>query len=290
MKELKTISNLINDFNAKYSLTWFLECKSKFQLIPDNLHNSSVMFMANIQYLIYENDTLKEVLIQEEYTLYDFCYGLKDIYTGHLQENKFETVGEFEDGYPKEILIKGEEFINTLPDPSLIIWKKELLNCFEKNLSFCKSPQDEIKYLQFEISHLKELIKSYKASSEYVIIIGKFISTEIIKPLENKYEFAQERNLIINHDETKTAILFNLSNAQFCKLFFYLVEKGIIDYENNPTELSELLSKSIKTKHKGKFKSPHPISIARAIPRGSEFIFKGSLPKIEDFISSLTKE
>ena len=290
MNELKTISSLIDDFNAKYSLDWFLECKNKFEQIPDNLLKSGSKFVASIRRLTFENDTLKEYFNQEEYTFYDFCYGLKDIYIGHLQENKFETVGELEDGYPKEVLIKGEEFMNLLPNPSLVIWKKELLNCFDKNLSSCKSTQDEINFLQFEISHLKELINSYKASSEYVMLISEFIRTEIIKPLENRYEFAHEKNAIINHEEAKTAILFNITNAQFLKFYFFLVKKGIIDYENKAIELSALLSKGIKTKQNSKFKSPNPVSLKRQMDRASKFIQKANFNDIEDFISSLTKE
>ena len=291
MNELKTISSLIDDFNAKYSLDWFLECKNKFEQIPDNLLKSGSKFVASIRRLTFENDTLKEYFNQEEYTLYDFCYGLKDIYIGHLQENKFETVGELEDGYPKEVLIKGEEFMNLLPNPSLVIWKKELLNCYDRNLSFCKSPHDEIKYLQFEIGYFRKLISTYQTSSECVMLISEFIRTEIINPLENRYEFAHERNAIINHEEAKTAILFNLTNAQFLNFYFFLVKKGIIDYENDATELSALLSKGIKTKQKNsKFESPNPVSLKRQMDRASKFIQKANFNELEDFISSLTKE
>ena len=289
MKKLINVSDFIDGFTDRYSPHWFSECQTKFEQLPYNLNNHTNEIIAPIRYLSFKHDGISFKIEEEKYTLYDFCYGLKDIYLDDFQENKFKTIGELPNGYPEEILIEGEEYANFLPEPSLNIWKIAFVNSFDKDLSMLVHPTDKSKYFEYQIDMLKSIITNQKTSSHYASIITEFINTEIIKHLEHKYEREKELSQIIYSHETKTAINFDLTTENFCKLFLYLVKLGIIEYDNKPKALSDLLSKGVKIKIKSKFVSPNPASLAKGLNRAAKFIRSTSQPEIDDFISSLSK-
>ena len=288
MTKYISVADFIEEFTEVYSLKWFLQCQTKFSQLPDNLHHDKNQFIAIIRHSSFEQDILNFKPTEINYTLYDFCYGVKDIYPDDYEDSKFKTIGQLPNGYPEDVLIEGKEY-NLMPAPSLIVWKYNFNRYFERDLSSIGPTTEKIKFIEFHIQALYTLISKLDSSSYYGQLITKFIKEELIEPFNWKFEHLKEVAQIISHHEMEIAVNFNLTLSDFCKLFFYLIENGIITYNNNPKHISELLSKGVKIKNESEFKSPNPLTIPKEFSRAAEFIRDSSPMQIDDFLNSLIK-
>ena len=287
------IQEIIERFKTTYTANWFEDCQSKFEKFPYNSENNSNNFLAPIENYEFKEDNWVIFYKEEEYTLYDFCLGLKSVKTDtepFLQENKFITIGELPNGYPHDVLEPHESFINYFPKSLLVTWRNNFQQTFQKEALKVELITDRSKYMEYIRREIDGFINGCLSSSKYTICINKFLEEEIIGLIDRELMLINPIIQIIESPKTTgTKLSFNVTLAGFCKLFFFLVEKGIVNYENNPKDISDYFRDNIKIKKQNVYKSPNSASVSKQLVRGKDFIKETPPNDIEKFLLSLKK-
>ena len=144
-----------------------------------------------------------------------------------------------------------------------------------------------MEYIRREIDGF---INGCLSSSKYTICINKFLKEEIIGLIDGELKLINPIVQIIESPKVNgTKLNFNLTLAAFCRLFFFLVEKGIVNYEGNPKDLSDYFRDNIKIKKYNVYESPNSATVSKELDRGQKYIKETTPLKLEEYLLSIIK-